>query len=205
MSDWQVRLLLTGGIGTGKSSVGDLLRARGALVIDADEVGHWVLEPGGAAYEQVARAWPNVLAGGVIDRSRLADIVFRDPAELRRLEAFTHAAIRDRIAEAIEQSSEKVVVVEVPLLTDFMGSGWMRVVVDADLATRIKRLRVRGMDSGDVARRIAAQPERPSWIAAADVVIDNSGGRTELEEQVDALWERLTRLPNGANEPQGDQ
>ena len=69
--------MLTGGIGAGKSSVGELLRARGALVIDADKVGHQVLEPGGEAFDRVAETWPSVVVNGVIDRRRLADIVFR--------------------------------------------------------------------------------------------------------------------------------
>ena len=192
MSDWQVRVLLTGGIGAGKSSVGELLRARGALVIDADEVGHRVLEPGGAAFQQVADTWPSVVVAGTIDRSTLADIVFRDPADLRQLEEFTHSAIRQQIADTIGRSTEQVVVVEVPLLTDFMGSGWVRVVVDADPAIRTDRLGKRGMAAGDASRRMAAQPDRSTWSAAADILIDNSGDLVELEVRVGALWERLT-------------
>jgi dephospho-CoA kinase len=192
VSEEQVRVLLAGGIGAGKSSVGELLRARGARVIDADEVGHQVLEPGGTAYDRVAETWPSVVVGGAIDRRRLADIVFRDPADLERLEGFTHAAIRQRIADLMEGSHEQVVVVEVPLLTDFMGTGWLRVVVDAGLETRMRRLRGRGMDEDDATRRMAAQPERDRWVAAADVLIDNSGQPDTLDDQVDALWERLT-------------
>ena len=103
MSDRQVRVLLTGGIGAGKSSVGELLRARGALVIDADEIGHQVLEPGGEAFDRVAETWPSVVVDGVIDRRKLADIVFGDPVELRRLEEFTHGAIREKISRTISQ------------------------------------------------------------------------------------------------------
>ncbi|MGZ8783982.1 MAG: dephospho-CoA kinase [Acidimicrobiia bacterium] len=191
MSDRQVRVLLTGGIGAGKSSVGELLLARGALVIDADQVGHQVLESGGEAFERVAETWPSVVVDGMIDRRRLADIVFGDPAELEKLEGFTHAAIRRRIARMIERASEQVIVVEVPLLTDFMGPGWIRVVVDADPDTRTERLRRRGMDGSDASRRMAAQAERADWVAAADVVIDNSLDPDALGAQVDAFWERL--------------
>ena len=192
MFDRQVQVLLTGGIGAGKSSVGELLRARGALVIDADSIGHQVLEPGGPAYYRVAETWPSVVVDGAIDRRRLADIVFRDPAELRRLEGFTHVAIRRRITEMIERSTERVVVVEVPLLTDFMGDGWLRVVVDADLDLRKQRLDRRGTEPDDTARRMGNQPTRAEWVAAADVVIDNSGDAEMLRGQVEALWGRLT-------------
>ena len=171
--------------------LGELLRARGALVIDADEIGHRVLAPDGGAFARVAEAWPSVVVDGVIDHKRLADIVFRDAADLVRLEYFTHAAIRHSIAERIERSTESVVVVEVPLLTDFMGSGWLRVVVDADPDARIDRLRRRGMDESDAVRRMAAQPDRDSWNESADVLIDNSGDHRHLEDQVDALWEQL--------------
>ncbi len=167
--------MLTGGIGAGKSTVGQLLRVRGALVIDADEIGHQVLEPGGAAYDRVAETWPSVVVDGVIDRTRLADIVFRDRADLERLESLTHVAIRQQIARMIETSTEKVVVVEVPLVTDFMGSGWLRVVVDTDPETRMERLGGRGTTADDASRRMAAQPDRTRWIATADHVIDNSG------------------------------
>jgi dephospho-CoA kinase len=188
--------LLTGGIGAGKSSVGELLRARGALVINADKVGHRVLEPGGEAFERVSETWPSVVVDGVIDRRRLADIVFRDPAQLQMLEAFTHAAIRQRITDIIKRSSEWVVVVEVPLLTDFMGSGWIRVVVDADPDIRKERLRRRGMKASDAVRRMAAQPVRAEWVAAADVVIDNALDPDALAAQVDTLWEGLVK-PDG--------
>lgn len=191
MSEEQVRVLLTGGIGAGKSVVGELLRARGALVIDADEIGHRVLEPGGAAYDQVAETWPSVVIDGVIDRTRLADIVFRDHAELERLESLTHVAIRRQIASLIEGSTEKVVVVEVPLLTDFMGAGWLRVVVDADPAIRTGRLIDRGMDQDDASRRMSAQPARDRWLDTADHVIDNSGDWDHLVAEVDALFQVL--------------
>jgi dephospho-CoA kinase len=202
VSDRQVRVLLTGGIGAGKSSVGELLRARGALVIDADQIGHQVLEPGGEAFDRVSNTWPSVVVDGVIDRRRLADIVFRDPSELERLESFTHAAIRERIASMIQQAAEQVVVVEVPLLTDFMGEGWLRVVVDTDPEARLQRLRRRGMEEDDASRRIAAQPARTEWVASADVMIDNSVDPEALEIQVGALWGLLTS--GRPVRPQGD-
>ena len=86
-----------------------------------------------------------------------------------------------------------------------MGSGWIRVVVDADPETRTERLSLRGMDREDVSRRMAAQPDRPTWIAAADVLIDNSGDQFDLEAQVEALWERLTNPVHETDEDPGDR
>ena len=167
-------------------------------MIDADKIGHQVLEPGGEAFDRVAETWPSVVIEGVIDRQKLADIVFRDRIDLERLESLTHSAIRQLIAETIENATQQVVVVEVPLLTDFMGAGWVRVVVDVDQDARTERLRRRGMDAQEVARRIAAQPQRGEWTAAAEIVIDNSGDREALERQVDMLWKRLTSGSNGS-------
>jgi dephospho-CoA kinase len=186
--------LLTGGIGAGKSSVGALLRARGALVIDADEVGHQVLEPSGEAYNRVAETWPSVVVDGVIDRRRLADIVFRDRMDLERLEGFTHSAIRQRIAAMIGESSEQVVVVELPLLANFMGKGWRRVVVDAEPDVRTERLIRRDMDENDARQRMDAQPSPGQWLASADLVLDNSGSYEHLVVQVDELWHKLQAL-----------
>jgi len=166
-------------------------------VIDADEVGHQVLEAGGAAYDQVAETWPSAVVDGVIDRRRLADIVFRDPADLERLEGFTHTAIRQRIAGMIQVSTEQVVVVQVPLLTDFMGAGWLRVVVDAEPDARSERLDKRGMDLDDATRRMAAQPQRTEWLAAADHVLDNSGDWDQLVANVDDLYRTLQASGGG--------
>jgi dephospho-CoA kinase len=185
-------LLLTGGIGAGKSEVGKLLARRGACVIDADRIGHQVLEPGGEAFEAVAAAFPDASADGVVDRRLLARDVFTDPVRLRLLESLTHPAIRQRIRELVEDCDVPLVVVEAPLLSDFMGDGWERVVVDAPDDARIRRLVDRGMAPLDAKARMAAQPSRDEWRALADFLIDNSGDLETLEAQVGRLWERLT-------------
>lgn len=187
----RVLLLLTGGIGSGKSTVGDRLAGRGARVIDADRVGHRVLEE--EAQGEVAERWPEAVGPEGVDRRVLGERVFRDPEELRRLEAVTHPLIRRRIEEMVEEAAEGVVVVEVPLARDFMGPGWLRVVVDAPEEMRRARLAARGMPEGEVERRMAVQPGRSEWLAGADYVIDNSGGPAELEREVDRLWAFLTR------------
>ena len=184
------RVLLSGGIGSGKTSVGELLTELGALVIDADRVGHEVLE--GEAYGSVARRWPEALREGRIDRSRLADVVFADRRQLAALEQVTHPAIRRRIEQLIGEADQGVVVVQLPILTDFLGEGWIRVVVDAPEEPRQARLEGRGMSREDIRRRMAAQPEREQWRERADYLLDNSGDRDDLRREIERLWRWLT-------------
>jgi dephospho-CoA kinase len=189
----QARVVLCGGIGSGKSTAGDFLAARGAEVIDADEVGHMVLEPTGSAFAAVADRWPEVATDGVIDRSALGRIVFGDRDELARLEAITHPAIRTEVARRVLASAASLVVVEVPLLSDFLGDGWLRAVVDVPDEIRTQRLLARGMTPAEVEERMAAQPRREQWLAAADYVIDNSGTTEDLERAVNGFLAYLRR------------
>jgi dephospho-CoA kinase len=184
----RVRILVSGGIGSGKSTVGRLLAARGVQVIDADLIGHEVLGPVGAAAEAVARQWPVVLSDGKVDRAKLAAIVFHDADELDMLESLTHPFIRGRIEQMIGDGE---VAVEVPLLSDFMGDGWTRVVVDAPLETRIQRLLFRGMSLEDIERRIASQPSRENWLVWAHEVVPNDSDEAALAVEVDELLARL--------------
>ena len=186
------RIVLSGGIGAGKSAVARSLEARGIPVIHADSIGHAVLEPEGEAFHAVAARWPEVLIDGHVDRSRLAQIVFEDPQALRQLESMTHPAIAARIHNmvAAEEGAE-LVVVELPLLLPLMGDGWTRVVVDAPVELRRQRLAERGMEIADVEARMAAQPSREDWAAAADFVLTNDGTLGELEQEVDRLLEWL--------------
>jgi dephospho-CoA kinase len=184
------RVLLSGGIGSGKSSAGELLTELGALVIDADRVGHEVVEA--EAFASVAGRWPQAVRDGEIDRRWLADLVFADHRELAALEELTHPAIRRRIEELVSGADKPVVVVQLPILTDLLGEGWIRVVLDAPEAVRQARLEGRGMSKEDIRRRMAAQPERPQWRERADYVLDNSGDRDELRREIERLWRWLS-------------
>lgn len=194
-SEAPLRMMLLGGIGSGKSTVGRMLGELGALVIDADLVGHEVLEPGGAAFDSVVRRWPSVLADGaggrVIDRKALARIVFDDVDELRVLEAMTHPAIATEIRRRVDEAPFRHVVVEVPLTKRLLGPGWIRVLVDAPDEVRTKRVIARGSAPRDVARRMAAQPTRSEWRSAADFVVENDGTVEDLRRRVEELWRRL--------------
>ena len=177
----QPNWLLCGGIGSGKSAVRRILQNLGISTIDADSVGHEVLEPGGAANEAVAEAWPEVVVGGIVDRTRLGGLVFNDSAALSRLEAITHTHILASISERIEKLNPPVVV-EIPLLIDPFAGSWRRMVVDALDRLRVERSVSRGMDREDVTARMASQPSRKEWLAAADLVIPNHGDLDALEE-----------------------
>lgn len=195
--DAQARVVLAGGIGSGKSTAGRLFASLGAEVIDADEVGHVILEPEGAAFDGVAARWPDFASEGAIDRTALGRLVFSDPAELEALEALTHPAIRSTITQRLVSSQTQVVVVEVPLLSDFLGDGWQRIVVDTPDAIRRQRLLARGMTEADVDQRMAAQPSRVEWLEAADLVLENSGTAEDLAAAVAAMFDVLrSSLPD---------
>lgn len=143
-------------------------------------------------FDHVAAAFPDTLVDGTIDRSLLAGEVFADPIKLLQLESLTHPAIRARIRRSVEECGSRVVVVEVPLISDFLGDGWIRVVVDAPTERRLHRLQVRGMDAEDARRRMDAQPSRRQWREAADFLVDNSGDLEDLEREVERLWAWLS-------------
>jgi dephospho-CoA kinase len=163
-----------------------LLGDAGVETVDADSVGHAVLEPGGPAFAAVSARWPTVVVDGAIDRQRLATIVFEDAAELAELESITHPHIFDLIRTRVE-GIDGLVAVEVPVLSDALGPGWRRMVVDSRDEIRLRRAIGRGMTEADARARMAAQPARERWLAAADLVIPNHGSEVELEEAVARL------------------
>jgi dephospho-CoA kinase len=183
-----VRVLLGGGIGSGKSLAGRRFAACGAIVVDADKLGHEVIEPGGEAHEGVSRRWPSVLTDSGIDRALLGQIVFGDHEQLSELEAMTHPAIVDRIAAIAGETHD--LVVEIPLMLQIPGD-WTTVYVDAHPDRRIRRAVDRGLDEANVRRRMGNQPLRWEWLEWADRILENNGTPAELAERVDALWKEL--------------
>jgi dephospho-CoA kinase len=184
------KVLLLGGIGSGKSSVARMLSERGAEVIEADHIGHRVLEDE-EVVGRIEAEWPSTVSGGRVDRSKLASVVFGDPIELRRLEVITHPRIRSAIAARVESSTARIVIVEMPLLEDLVEGEWVRVLVDASETRRIDRLCDRGLDQIDARARMDVQPAAAEYREAADIVITNDGTWAELERQVEALHKRL--------------
>lgn len=181
------RILVSGPIGSGKSAVAALLAGHGATVIEADRVGHQVLEPDGEAFAAVAAEFPDAVVEGRIDRRRVAAEVFSDPERLRALERLTHPAIGARIAAMID-GVDGVVAVEIPVVHDILGPGWHRIVVLAGEASRRARAIDRGMDPGDADARMASQPGDDAWLAVADSVIHNDGSWADLTDQVARWW-----------------
>ena len=190
---------LTGGIGSGKSAVADLLVARGAVLIDADQLARDVVAPGGPAYQPlIDRFGPSILASdGTIDRPALAAVAFVDDAARADLNAITHPAIgvamvgaRDALAE-----TDHIVVLAIPLLTaKHRETSKLDYVVVVDCPTDIaleRLLTQRGMDRADAEARIRAQITREERVKEADYVLDNSGDRAKLEVEVERLWEWL--------------
>jgi dephospho-CoA kinase len=188
-----VRIGLTGGIGSGKSTVSALLSARGAVIVDADRIAREVVEPGTPGLAAIVEAFGGEVlsADGSLDRAALAAVVFADPEARRRLDGIVHPLVRARGVElAGAAPPDAVVVHDVPLLveTGQASSYDLVLVVEADPATRVSRLVQRGLTAEDARARMAAQASDEQRRAVADVVLDNSGTQEQLAEQVDRFW-----------------
>ena len=193
-----LRVGLTGGIGSGKSTVARCLADVGAVVVDADAVAREVVEPGMPALAAIRDRFGDAVftSDGALDRPALGRVVFGDPAALADLEAVTHPAIWRRTAELFAQAPRDAVLVhDMPLIVEkSMGEGYhLVVVVGAGEDERLERLvHDRGMDPADARARIRAQADDDARRAAADVWLDNSGTPAHLEVEVRRLWaERL--------------
>ena len=192
---------LTGGIGSGKSTVSALLAAKGAVVLDADAITREVQQPGSPLLGRLAEAFgPQVLApDGSLDRPAVAKIVFEDPEALKKLNAIVHPAVGKEMNDRIiaQPTTDNVVILDIPLLTENPREGLQgRIVVDVPVETQVRRLvDHRGFDESDARARIARQASRDDRLKTADFVIDNSGSPDELDPQIDRLWAWLTSLP----------
>jgi dephospho-CoA kinase len=188
-----LRIGLTGGIGSGKSTVAALLAERGALVVDADRIAREVVEPGTPGLAAiVAEFGDDVLsADGTLDRPALAAIVFADPGARAELDGIVHPLVRARAAQLTRQAPDDAVVVQdVPLLVETGQAGTfdLVLVVQADQETRVRRLVGRGLGEADARARIASQATDEQRRAVADVVLSNDGQPAELAAQVDRFW-----------------
>ncbi len=170
-------------------------------MIDTDRLGHAVLEPEGAAFDEVAARWPEVVVEGRIDRRALGRVVFGDPGELKELVEITHPEIRRLVAERIASTRSDVVVVEIPIPVGWLDPSWRRVVVDVDDTVRRSRLLERGMTIGEIEARLAAQPSRDEWRAMADDLVRNDDGLDALARAVDAIWDRVGDPKQPSDQP----
>ena len=189
---------LTGGIGSGKSTVSGLLEEHGAVVVDADRIVRELQQPGEPVFEAMVEEFgPGIVAtDGTLDRQAVADIVFGDADALKRLNAIVHPAVGAAMAERLAALAEtdSVVILDIPLLVESGRDDMAAViVVDVDPEIAVHRLvEHRGFSEEDARARMARQVSREDRLAKADVVIDNSGDLDSLRAQVDALWRRVT-------------
>ena len=197
-----LRVGLTGGVGSGKSTAARLLARHGALVVDADVLARDVVAAGTDGLAQVVERFGQSMLGhdGQLDRAALARVVFANPAARADLEQVVHPRVRTAAQEledaAVASAPDAVVVHDIPLLVETgqagPGSRYRPVVVvDASDDVRLARLVGRGMSEPEARSRMAAQASRAERLAAADVVLDNEGSPDLLDAQVEVLWRRL--------------
>ncbi len=192
-----MRVGLTGGVASGKSTVAAILESLGAVVVDADQLAREVVRPGTPGLAAVLEAFgPDLLAGdGSLDRPALGKVVFSDERARRRLEGILHPLIRARAAE-IEAGAgpDAVVVHAIPLLAETgQAAGFDAVlVVDVPVPTQIERMVAdRGMSREDAEARVAAQASREDRLAVATYVVDNTGTREDLRDRVTEVFGQL--------------
>lgn len=193
-------IALTGGIGSGKSLASEFFQDLGAVVIDSDQLAREVIERGSEGFDEViARFGDEVLSGGEINRTKLAEIVFSDESARRELEEIIHPKVRERATKiASRVPSDGVVINQIPLLFETNGAGRFDLVItiSSELESRKKRLAERGLKSYEIERRISAQASDEQRESIADLVIRNDGSIDDLERAVCEAWEReiLPRL-----------
>jgi dephospho-CoA kinase len=190
---------LTGGIGSGKTTVSAMLAERGAEIVDADQIAREVVLPGEPAWHKIRDHFgPGVLLlDGSIDRKALAEVVFGDQGKLCLLNEITHPPMFERIADRLEAARDRdvIVVLDAALLieTGLAQRVDVLLVVDLPEEVQVRRLEAKGMPADQAWARIAAQLSREERLARADLVIDNSGTVDELAGQVDDAWTELQR------------
>ena len=186
---------LTGGIGSGKSTVAQCFAELGAFVIDADQLARMVVERGTDGFAQVLlRFGDEIILNGDIDRKKLAEIIFSDESARRDLEAIIHPRVQAMFAEAVaDLAHDDILIYEIPLLVETNAAEKFDYVitVESDIELRKERLLKRGLFISQIEKRIAAQASPQSREAAADAVIHNNSDEDSLLRQVENLWESV--------------
>jgi dephospho-CoA kinase len=202
-----VRVGLTGGVGSGKSTVAALFAGHGAVVVDADAIAREVVEPGTPGFDAVVAEFGSDIVGpdGALDRAALAALVFTDDAKRAELNAIMHPLVGQRMAELAETAGDAIVVYDVPLLVENdLAAGFdFVVVVLADEAVRLTRLAERGMPEADARARMAVQATDEQRRAVAAAVIENDGTREQLAARVDAVWTEIQTMRSRLEDSEG--
>ncbi len=189
---------LTGGIGSGKSTVSAMLAAKGATIVDADAITRELQVPGTVVFDEMVEAFgPEILQpDGTLDRAKLGSIVFADAEKRQKLQSIVWPRVGERVAELLASAKDDdVVILDVPLMAESTeGSRRLAqkvVVVDASEASQLSHLEGRGVPADVAKARMAAQASREDRLKIADHVLHNDGSIEELQEQVDALWKEI--------------
>ena len=190
---------LTGGIGSGKSTVAELFAALGAAVSDADAIAHALTAPGKPLVAEIGAEFGPGLVGpdGVLDRGALRRLVFADPIRRRQLEALVHPRIRAQMLQDLATGTAPYMVLVIPLLFETGQTDLADRVLVVDLPEEQQRLRVArrsGLDPTEIDRILASQVSRAERLAGADDIIDNSGSAAALGPAVEALHQRYLAL-----------
>ena len=188
-------IALTGGIGSGKTAVGEILANFGAVVIDSDQLARQVVERGTAGFDQiVAQFGDEILRNGDLDRTALASLIFTDPKKLLELEQITHPLIRQEFAKIIKSLPEDAIVVnQIPLLVESKHDYKFDYIVTVSTSEeiRVARLLKRGLTKDQITKRMQAQATDSEREVIADLIIKNEKSEEELFTQVEKLWELL--------------
>jgi dephospho-CoA kinase len=186
---------LTGGIGSGKSTVGQMLEDLGAIVTDSDQLAREVVERGTTGFDQIVAAFGDgVLKNGDLDRAALAEVIFKDPTKRTQLEQITHPLIRKAFAKVVESSKgDSIVINQIPLLVESKHEYKFDhvITVSATEEIRIERLLKRGMNLNQIKQRIQAQSTDAQREEISDSIIRNDKSQAELLSEVEKVWELL--------------
>jgi dephospho-CoA kinase len=186
---------LTGGIGSGKSTVGQIFQDLGAIVTDSDQLARDVVERGTVGFDQLISAFGDqILKDGDLNRAALAELVFKDPAKRKQLEQITHPLIRKAFAKVVKSAkAESIVINQIPLLVESNHDYQFDhvITVSALEQVRVERLLNRGMSQGQIQQRLGAQSNDAQRELIADSIIRNDKGHAELLSEVEKVWEIL--------------
>jgi dephospho-CoA kinase len=186
---------LTGGIGAGKSQVAKYFHQLGSYVFDADQLARAAIERGSAGFDEVVTTFGDqILKDGDIDRRKLGEVIFADPNAKAKLEAIVHPEVKRLFEEAKNDlPHDAILIYEIPLLVE-SNSGKRfdySITVEADIETRTKRLKERGLASHEIVGRMAAQASREERVSYCDLVIENQGDQDALLRKVEEIWQSV--------------
>lgn len=190
-----IKVALTGGIGSGKSTAGDFFEDLGAVVVDADQLAREVIERGTEGFDElVATFGDEVLTNGILDRRKLGEIVFADPKARKTLEEIIHPRVAEAFDEIVQESpADSVIVYQIPILVETKGEDRFDYVitVESNLDLRIARLKERGMKSYEIDARLKTQASDEQRAAIADLIFKNDGDLDQLLRQVENVYEDI--------------